>query len=93
MLLVTVTNDLIVVGEFMEILDLMQIPIFDGASIVAGNRGCHRTVHTVTMMDAPDIIEFVKPHELLVTTGFWFKENPENLVPLIKEMAKKGCAG
>ncbi|MGG1674539.1 PucR family transcriptional regulator [Neobacillus sp. NRS-1170] len=77
----------------MEILDLMQIPIFEGASIVAGKRGCHRTVHTVTMMDAPDIIHFVKPHELLVTTAFWFKENPENLVTLIEDMARKGCAG
>lgn len=77
----------------MEILDLMHIPIFEGASIVAGKRGCHRTVHTVTMMDAPDIIDFVKPHELLVTTAFWFKENPEDLVPLIKDMARKGCAG
>lgn len=77
----------------MEILDLMQIPIFEGASIVAGKRGCNRTVRTVTMMDAPDIIDFVKPHELLVTTAFCFKENPENLVPLIKDMARKGCAG
>jgi DNA-binding PucR family transcriptional regulator len=77
----------------MEISNLIEIPIFEGARIVAGKRGCHRTVHTVTMMDAPDIIDFVKPHELLVTTAFWFKENPENLVSLIKDMANKGCAG
>ncbi|MGG3470038.1 PucR family transcriptional regulator ligand-binding domain-containing protein [Neobacillus pocheonensis] len=77
----------------MEILDLMKIPIFDGANMIAGKKGSHRTVHTVTMMDAPDIIDFVKPNELLVTTGYWFHENPDNLVLLIKEMERKGCAG
>lgn len=77
----------------MKVGDLMKIPVFAGARIVAGENGMTRDVHSVNMMDAPDIIDFLKPDELLVTTGYSIKDDSGALVELVRKMAKKGCAG
>lgn len=46
----------------------------------------------VNMMDAPDIAKFLKPNELLVTTAYHMKDQPELLGQLVKEMHEQGCA-
>ncbi|GGO03649.1 PucR family transcriptional regulator [Saccharibacillus kuerlensis] len=76
----------------MKLDDLLKLPIFDGTAIAAGEKGLHREVHTVNMMDAPDIIPYLKRNELLVTTAFHFKDDLEALLQLIREMGKQNCA-
>lgn len=77
----------------MKISELLQIPIFSNAKIVAGKNGVNRSVQTVNMMDAPDIIHFLKPNELLVTTAYFIRDNPSAMVELVKYMAKNDCSG
>ncbi|MDI3256994.1 MAG: PucR family transcriptional regulator ligand-binding domain-containing protein [Kyrpidia sp.] len=76
----------------MNVKDLMSIPVFSEARVMAGEQGITRNVCSVNMMDAPDIIDFLKPSELLVTTGYSLKDNPDALVDLVRQMARKGCA-
>jgi len=76
----------------MKLYDLLKLPIFNGATIAAGENGISREVNTVNMMDAPDIIHYLKEHDLLVTTAFHFKDDLESLLCLIVEMNKQGCA-
>ncbi|QJD85919.1 PucR family transcriptional regulator [Cohnella herbarum] len=73
--------------------DLLQIPVFHEAKMVAGHKGSSNTVTSVNMMDAPDIIDFLKPEELLLTTAFAVKDQPEALETLVSLMAGNGCAG
>jgi PucR family transcriptional regulator, purine catabolism regulatory protein len=73
--------------------NLLRLPVYAGAVVVAGNNGLNREVDTVNMMDAPDIIPYLKKGGLLVTTGFHLKDNPPSLLELITEMQKQGCAG
>ncbi|TXC91521.1 hypothetical protein FS935_07740 [Metabacillus litoralis] len=77
----------------MKMSELLNIPIFSHAKVAAGFNGIERTVQTVNMMDAPDIIDFLKPHELLVTTAYFIHDNPEELVKLVKYMANHNCSG
>ncbi|ADG06711.1 PucR family transcriptional regulator [Kyrpidia tusciae] len=77
----------------MNVRDLLAIPILSDAKVVAGASGLARNVQSVNMMDAPDIIDFLKPNELLVTTGYGLKDRPGALVDLVRQMAQKGCAG
>ncbi len=77
----------------MKLSELMNLPIFFGTSLVAGAQGLNREVNTVNMMDAPDIIHFLKQNELLVTTAFHFKDDLKSLLSLIEEMEKQGCSG
>ncbi|MDQ0859680.1 PucR family transcriptional regulator ligand-binding domain-containing protein [Bacillus sp. V2I10] len=68
--------------------NLLRLPVFSGAVVVAGNNGLDREVNTVNMMDAPDIIPYLKKDELLVTTAFHLKDNLPSLLELNKGNAK-----
>ncbi|MED2943770.1 PucR family transcriptional regulator ligand-binding domain-containing protein [Bacillus swezeyi] len=77
----------------MRVIELLAISVFQGASLRAGELGVDREVNSVNMMDAPDIINFLKEKELLVTTAFHFKDDLNSLLVLIKEMENQGCSG
>jgi len=77
----------------MKLSELMNLPIFSGTTLVAGAQGSDREVNTVNMMDAPDIIHFLKQDELLVTTAFHFKDDLTSLLTLIEAMEKQHCSG
>lgn len=73
--------------------ELISLPIYANAKVVAGQDGITNSVQSVNIMDAPDIIHYLKPQELLLTTGYAMKDNPEALLALVTNMAKVGCAG
>ncbi|MBJ7966917.1 MULTISPECIES: PucR family transcriptional regulator [Bacillus cereus group] len=75
----------------MKLYDIMKIPIFDQAKLIAGHKGVEQEVYTVNMMDAPDIIHFLKKNELLVTSAYHFKDDMYALRELIIQMKKQGC--
>lgn len=72
---------------------LLHIPAFRNAKLIAGHEGKEREVYSVNMMDAPDIIYYLKPNELLVTTAYHLKDKPHDLLELIKNMGEQQCAG
>ncbi len=73
--------------------DLIHIPSLKNARIAAGEQGLLRRVSSVNMMDAPDIINYLKPDELLLTTAYAIKDQPGSLDALVAHMADAGCAG
>jgi|GEM_PF-756997 len=78
----------------MQLHQLLSLPLYTNARIVAGASGLHgRQVLSVNIMDAPDIIHYLKPHELLLTTAYAIKDHPEALLTLVGHMAEVGCAG
>ncbi|MGM0876946.1 MAG: PucR family transcriptional regulator [Bacillota bacterium] len=77
----------------MRLNELLDLPVFKGTAMVSGKQGLEREVNSVNMMDAPDIIHFLKKNELLVTTAFHFKDDHDSLLQLINEMDKQGCSG
>ncbi|QJC51237.1 PucR family transcriptional regulator [Paenibacillus albicereus] len=77
----------------MRIGDLIHAPMLGSSRLVAGKEGLDRLVSSVNMMDSPDIFDFLKPSELLLTTAYAVKDQPEVLVRLVEEMGRLGCAG
>lgn len=77
----------------MKIAELIKIPLFSGMNLIAGENGKNHEVDTINMMDAPDIVHFLKPNELLVTTAYHLKDQPHLLKDLVRSMAAAGCAG
>ncbi|WP_181410181.1 MULTISPECIES: PucR family transcriptional regulator [unclassified Paenibacillus] len=77
----------------MILADLLKIPCLSTSRVIAGEEGLNRIVYSVNMMDAPDIIDFLKPQELLLTTAYVIKDRPEALESLVSNMANVGCAG
>jgi purine catabolism regulator len=41
-----------------------------GSEVLAGQTGLDATVTGVSVMEVPDVLDWVKPHEILVTSGF-----------------------
>lgn len=77
----------------MKLAKILEKLIFKGAFVVAGLQGLNKDVQSVNMMDAPDIINYLNKHELLLTTAYSIKNHPEALLELVEQMAKQGCAG
>src|SRR5947208_12537718 len=63
-----------------------------GARVLAGASGLDRIVRRLNVMEVPDILPWVKPHELLLTTGYPLRHNPEALVDLVGELDARGLA-
>ena len=61
--------------------------------LVAGNTGIYREIRSITMMDAPDIIPFLRSDEFIITTAYHLKNNLPYFKELIVEMANIQCAG
>ncbi|ANE46563.1 hypothetical protein SY83_10065 [Paenibacillus swuensis] len=72
---------------------LLRIPIFKHAEVLAGQHGLRRNAGSVNIMDAPDIINYLKKDELLLTNGYFVKDRPDALITLMTDMHAMGCTG
>lgn len=57
--------------------DLFEIKAIDGIKIVAGEKGINNTIAIVNIIENPDSFDWLSPNELLLSTGYIFKDNPE----------------
>ncbi|TCP21657.1 PucR-like helix-turn-helix protein [Scopulibacillus darangshiensis] len=60
--------------------------------VAGGHRGLSRGVRSVTIMDSPDT-SWLKAGELLLTTGFVFKDDIDAQVRVIQDLHDQQCAG
>jgi hypothetical protein len=73
--------------------DALAVPALAGARVVAGAAGLDRVVQSANVMEVPDILPWVKPHELLFTTGYPLRESPDAWVGLVAALDDRGLAG
>lgn len=77
----------------MQLKKLLAQPQFNKIRTINQHADLTTNVTTIGMMEAPDISEYVVEGQLLVTTGFHFKDNIPALLELIEVMhAKKAAA-
>src|SRR5690606_22134840 len=51
-----------------------------------------RVVQRLNVMEVPDILAWVKPHELLLTTGYPLRNTPQSLGRLVADLDERGLA-
>lgn len=73
--------------------DLLHLPELNHAVLKGGVLGKSRTINSVNVMDAPDIGEWVKPHQLILTTAYVIKDDMKAQIELIRELNRKQCSG
>ena len=73
--------------------ELLKIPLLAHARVVGGHDGLRRPVRGVNVMEVPDILDWVKPDELLLTTAYPLRDDPVALDALIPRLAERGLAG
>jgi purine catabolism regulator len=80
------------VKEGFTVQSLFDIPELKDAVLLGGHAGLDRMISRINVMEVPDVVDWVRPGELLMTTGYPFKDDPEVLVTLIEQLAHKGVA-
>jgi PucR family transcriptional regulator, purine catabolism regulatory protein len=72
--------------------DILRLPAFAEVTVVAGSAGLDRRVERANVMEVPDIIAWVKPRELLMTTGYPLRDAPEGLAELVRGLDSAGVS-
>src|SRR4051812_42426367 len=75
-----------------SVADILALPLFSEVVVVAGRTGLHRRVARANIMEVPDILPWVKPDELLLTTGYPLRDVPERLTSLVAELDDAGVS-
>lgn len=75
-----------------QLQDLFSLQAFKDCKIISGKKGLNRIVEFVNISDTPDIARFLKSNELLLTTGYGFKDNPDTLTDFITHLAEINVA-
>ncbi|HMK09882.1 MAG TPA: PucR family transcriptional regulator ligand-binding domain-containing protein [Anaerolineales bacterium] len=63
------------------------------ARLVGGAAGLDHVVESVNVMEVPDILEWVHPGELLVTTMYPLRDDAAAIEALVPSLADRGLAG
>lgn len=86
-------------GYAVTVRDLLSLPSLAGCEVVAGRAGLDQMVRWVNVMEVPDILPWVKPNELLLTTGFPLRHagggqtvDPAALAELVDGLAARGVS-
>ncbi|HET7494061.1 MAG TPA: PucR family transcriptional regulator ligand-binding domain-containing protein [Candidatus Limnocylindrales bacterium] len=72
---------------------VLDLAALADARLVAGRTGLDRIVGSVNVMEVPDILQWVKPGELLVTTAYPLREDPVALEQLVPDLVASGLSG
>lgn len=71
----------------------LELEVLKEAKVISGSKGLKNVINGVNIMEVPDIVNWVKSGELLLTTAYSFKDNKKALTKLIVELHKKELAG
>lgn len=74
----------------MKIRELLLLKSIKGSDLLVGEDLLDREVTGVNVMEVPDIENWVKKGEFLVTSGYSYRENPEQFARLMSNLLEKG---
>ncbi|MFF5257503.1 PucR family transcriptional regulator [Actinomadura viridis] len=72
--------------------EVLGVSTLKGARLIAGRSGLGRVVQRLNVMEVPDILSWVKPNELLLTTGYPLRNTPQSLDNLVADLDERGLA-
>ncbi|MFB4299076.1 PucR family transcriptional regulator ligand-binding domain-containing protein [Actinomadura sp. NTSP31] len=72
--------------------EVLGASTLNGARLIAGRSGIERVVQRLNVMEVPDILSWVKPNELLLTTGYPLRNTPQSLDNLVADLDERGLA-
>ena len=76
----------------LRVREVLEAPCLAEARVLAGAQGLDRIVQRLNVMEVPDILPWVKPHELLLTTGYPLRDDPDALVNLVVDLDDRGLS-
>lgn len=61
----------------MNVTTFLNLPIFKDFTVLAGEKGLDKEITGVNILDNPNATDWLSPGELIVTSGYFFKESPK----------------
>ena len=77
----------------MKVERIMHLLGNNGLEVVAGHNGIYHTISGINVFDNPETLPWLKTGELILTTGYIFKDDTEMQKKLIHHIKNIGCAG
>lgn len=72
-----------------EILNMEELRDY---RVLCGKKGLNREVSTVTVMDTPDIENWLHSGEIVITSGYIIKQGIDNMVELVHTLERAGAS-
>ncbi len=79
-------------GAPMTVSAMLRLPALAGAQVVAGRSGVGRPVRRANVMEVPDIVPWVRPEGVLLTTGYPLREPGNDLAALVADLDDRGVS-
>ena len=73
--------------------DILNIKAIEGIKLVAGAAGLDNQISIVNIIENPDVFDWLTSNELLLSTGYIFKDSEELQNKIILELVENNCAG
>ncbi len=73
--------------------DVLELKGFKKSKLIAGHKGIENIVKKATLMEVPDIINFVNEYSLIITTLYPISTNVDMMKDLIPECSKLNVSG
>lgn len=80
------------VSACLSVRDVIGLPSLRNSRVVAGADGLDRPVEMTNVMEVPDILPWVKPRELLLTTAYPLRDRPEEIADLLTTLENRGVS-
>jgi purine catabolism regulator len=77
----------------LDVRAVLSLDVLKSARVVAGAGGLARPVRWVHIVDIPEVVEWVREGDLLLTTAFALREQPALQEELVPALAAKQLAG
>lgn len=71
---------------------LLEFEKSNNLKLLAGAEGRNNVIYSTNMMDNPESSEWIMPGDLVITTGFIFKDNQEFQRQIVKELSESNCS-
>jgi len=81
------------VPDGVSLREALRLAPLQRARVVAGAAGLDRLVSQVNVMEVPDILPWVKPGQLLLSTAYPLRDEQAALDALVPGLAERGLAG
>jgi purine catabolism regulator len=76
-----------------SIRDMMKRPIFQRASLIAGESGGYREVRWVHILEIINAAPYVSKNDLILTTGLWLKRSVKSGLDFMRQIIDHETAG
>jgi purine catabolism regulator len=73
--------------------DILKRKNFESCALVAGEKGLSRIVKWVHVFEVTDVGDLLNGDELILSTGFGWKENDELFISLLKQLISSNASG